>query len=197
MRPPGTLLPSNPMTRTEMTPRKRSHLRSVSRRMAFILFAVGVPLAHCVAPWAISLLSARRGWDTNGPGIWNLVGLLPIALGIAGLVWVAVAFFARAPQRVELRQPAFLLTSGPYAYSRNPMYVTELALWFGWAVFYGSVGLLIGFMIFLTILVSGVRYEERLLDARFGDAYRAYRSNVPRWIGARRHQEPRSSSRSS
>lgn len=180
-----------------LTPRKQSHPRSVSRRMAFILFAVGVPLAHSVAPWAISLLSARRGWDTNGPGIWNLVGLLPIALGIAGLVWIAVAAFARAPQRVELRQPTFLLTSGPYAYSRNPMYVTELALWFGWAVFYGSVGVLIGFMIFLTVLVSGVWYEDRLLDARFGDAYRAYRSNVPRWIGPRSHQEPRSSSRSS
>ena len=71
------------------------------------------------------------------------------------------------------------------------MYVTELALWFGWAVFYGSVGVLIGFMIFLTVLVPSVSYEERVLDARFGDAYRAYRSNVPRWIGARGHQEPR------
>ena len=174
---------------------KRSHPRSVSRRMAFILvFAVGVPLGHGVAPWAISLLSARRGWDASGPGIWNLVGLLPIALGIAGLVWIAVAAFARTPQRVLLPHPAFLLTSGPYAYSRNPMYVTELALWFGWAVFYGSVGVLIGFTIFLTVLVSGVRYEERLLDARFGDAYRAYRSKVPRWIGPRGHQEPRPSS---
>ena len=175
--------------------RKRSHPRSVSRRMAFILvFAVGVPLGHGVAPWAISLLSARRGWDASGPGIWNLVGLLPVALGIVGLVWIAVAAFARTPQRVLSPQPAFLLTSGPYAYSRNPMYVAELALWFGWAVFHGSLGVLIGFMIFLTVLVPGVRYEERLLDARFGDAYRAYRSKVPRWIGPRRHQEPRPSS---
>ena len=116
---------------------------------------------------------------------WNLVGLLPIALGIAGLVWITVAAFARAPQEVELRQPAFLLTSGPYAHARNPMYVTELALWFGWAVFYGSIGVLI--MIFLTVLVPSVWYEERVLDARFGDAYRAYRSNVPRWLGARGH----------
>jgi len=174
---------------------KRSHPRSVSRRMAFILvFAVGVPLGHGVAPWAISLLSARRGWDASGPGIWNLVGLLPVALGIVGLVWIAVAAFARTPQRVLSPQPAFLLTSGPYAYSRNPMYVAELALWFGWAVFHGSLGVLIGFMIFLTVLVPGVRYEERLLDARFGDAYRAYRSKVPRWIGPRGHQEPRPSS---
>jgi protein-S-isoprenylcysteine O-methyltransferase Ste14 len=159
--------------------------------MAFTLvFAVGIPLGHCVAPWAISLLSVRRGWDTSGPGIWNLVGLLPIALGTAGLVWIAGAAFARTPQRVLLSHPAFLLTSGPYAYSRNPMYLTELSLWFGWTVFYGSVGVLIGFMIFLTVLVSVVRYEERLLDARFGDEYRAYRSSVPRWFGRRDHQEP-------
>jgi hypothetical protein len=50
---------------------------------------------------------------------------------------------------------------------------------------------LIGFMTFLTVLVSGVWYEERLPGARFGEAYRAYRSNVSRWIGPRGHQEPR------
>lgn len=77
------------------------------------------------------------------------------------------------------------------------MYVTELALWFGWAVFYGGVGVLIGFTIFVTVLVPSVWYEEPVLDARFGDAYRAYRSNAPRWIGARGRQEPRPPSRSS
>ena len=69
------------------------------------------------------------------------------------------------------------------------MYVAELALWFGWSVFYGSIGVLIGFMIFLTVLVLGVWYEERVLDARFGDAYRAYRNQVPRWLGTRRRHE--------
>jgi len=184
-----------PATPGNVTAKERSHTRSVSRRTAFILvWAVGVPLAHGVAPWAISLLSPRYGWEPIGPGIWNFVGLIPIALGIAGLAWTMVAAFVQTPNRVELRLPAFLLTQGPYAYSRNPMYDSELALWLGWAVFYGSVGVLIGFVILFAVLVPGVRYEERVLDARFGDAYRAYRSRVPRWLGTRRQREPRTSS---
>jgi protein-S-isoprenylcysteine O-methyltransferase Ste14 len=65
------------------------------------------------------------------------------------------------------------------------MYVSELALWLGWAIFYAHVGVLIGFMILFAALVPSVRYEERVLDARFGEAYRTYRSRVPRWLGAR------------
>jgi hypothetical protein len=64
------------------------------------------------------------------------------------------------------------------------MYVSELALWLGWAIFYGHVGVSIGFMILFAALVPSVRYEERVLEARFGEPYRTYRSRVPRWLGA-------------
>ena len=164
---------------------ERSRVRSVSRLTAFILvWAVGVPLGHGVAPWAISLLSSRSGWASTGPSTWNLFGLVPIALGIAGLVWVMIAASIESPSRIELRSAAFLMTRGPYAYSRNPMYVSELALWLGWSVFYGSLGVLVGFLILLAVLVPAARYEERVLEARFGESYRAYRSRVPRWLGA-------------
>ena len=160
-------------TASDVIAEERSHTRSVSRRTAFILvWAVGVPLGHGVGPWAISLLSPRYGWATSGPGIWNSLGLMPIALGIAGLIWIMMVAFVEAPDRVELRQAPFLLTRGPYAYSRNPMYVSELALWLGWAVFYGNFGVLIGFVIFFAVFLPGARYEERALEARFGDAYR-------------------------
>ena len=141
-----------------------------------------MPLAHGVAPWAISLLSPRSGWETSSPGIWNLFGCVPIALGIAGLVWIMVAASVESPERIELRSAAFLVTSGPYAYSRNPMYVSELVLWLGWAVLYGNVGVLIGFAILFAVLVPAARYEERVLEGRFGDAYQRYKARVRRWL---------------
>jgi protein-S-isoprenylcysteine O-methyltransferase Ste14 len=118
---------------------------------------------------------------------------MPIALGIAGLVWIAIVAFGESPTRIELRQASFLLTRGPYAYSRNPMYVSELVLWLGWAVLYGSVGVLIGFAILFALLVPGARYEERVLEARFGDAYSAYRDRVPRWLGTPRQRDSHTS----
>ena len=179
---------------SDVIAKERSHTRSISRRTAFILvWAVGVPLGHGVGPWAISRLSPRYGWETSGPGIWNSLGLMPIALGIAGLIWIMMVAFAESPKKIELRQAAFLLTRGPYTYSRNPMYVSELALWLGWAVFYGNISVLIGSVILFAVLVPGARYEERVLEARFGDAYRAYRGRVPRWLGPRRPREPHTS----
>jgi protein-S-isoprenylcysteine O-methyltransferase Ste14 len=179
--------PRNPRVVTAKQPRTRS----VSRLTAFILvWALGVPLAHGVAPWAISQLSRRYGWESSSPGTWNVLGLVPIALGIGGLAWIMIAAFRESPKRIELRAAAFLTTRGPYAFSRNPMYVSELTLWLGWAVFYGNVAVLIGFAIVFVALVASARYEERVLEARFGDAYRAYKSTIPRWLGTRRRLRP-------
>lgn len=48
-----------------------------------------VPMALAVwegLPWAISLLTPRYGWTDGRPGFWNLVGLVPVLLGSAGLL---------------------------------------------------------------------------------------------------------------
>ena len=34
--------------------------------------------------------------------------------------------------------PPFLMATGPYAYTRNPMYLAELALWLGWAILFAA-----------------------------------------------------------
>ena len=57
--------------------------------------------------------------------------------------------------------------------------------------FYGSVAVLIVLVAFFAVLVVAVRYEERVLTARCGEAYRAYTNSVPRWLGTRRRRDPR------
>jgi hypothetical protein len=109
--------PRNPRAVTAKPPRTHT----VSRLTAFVVvWALGVPLAHGVAPWAISQLSRRYGWESVGPGPWNFLGLVPIALGIGGLAWIMIAASRESPKRIELRAAAFLMTRGPYALSRNP-----------------------------------------------------------------------------
>src|SRR6266404_9462235 len=68
----------------------------------------------------------------------------------------------------------YLLRRGPYAFTRNPMYVGALTLWLGWTLFYGSIAVAIGCLVLWLVMATLVRSEERRLEARFGDAYREY-----------------------
>jgi protein-S-isoprenylcysteine O-methyltransferase Ste14 len=140
-----------------------------------------------VLPWAISLLGSWYGWADGSPAVWNLLGLVQVAVGLMGLLWLTIngyAHYTQVPERVELNwEPKVLMTRGPYAYSRHPMYVTELALWLGWAVLYGSWIVLAGFVALWVVASILAPREERALEARFGEAYRRYRGHVPRWLG--------------
>jgi protein-S-isoprenylcysteine O-methyltransferase Ste14 len=107
----------------------------------------------------------------------------------ACLVWVLVAGLAQTPKRVAVEWNApSLLTHGPYAFTRNPMYVAELGLRLGWVLFYGSLVVLAGFCVLWAVVsVVALPREERALEARFGERYVRYNSTVPRWLGRMRH----------
>jgi protein-S-isoprenylcysteine O-methyltransferase Ste14 len=159
----------------------------IPRRLAFVLAPPLFLVAHGVLPWAISLLGPWYGWTDGSPAVWNLFGLVPVAVGVMVLVWLTVvgyAHIAQVPEWVELNwEPKLLITRGSYAYSRHPMYLAELGLWLGWAVLYGSIIVLAGFVVLCVVVSILAPREERALEAKFGEAYRQYRARVPRWLG--------------
>jgi protein-S-isoprenylcysteine O-methyltransferase Ste14 len=151
-----------------------------------MLFVAG-PIVYGAGPWVISWLAPRYGWAAGYPGPWNLIGLVPVAVGIAGLIWCVALHVAQSPEGMEMAlAQGYLLTRGPYALSRHPTYLSILTLLFGWVIFYGSVAVFIAFVagcVFFTCAAAG---EERALKARFGEAYLAYKNKVPRWFGKTR-----------
>jgi hypothetical protein len=76
-----------------------------------------------------------------------------------------------------------LIATGPFSLIRNPLYVGNILLWTGFA-FSARLPWLVPFVLGLLVLEyhAIVRWEERLLEARLGDRYRAYASQVPRWV---------------
>jgi protein-S-isoprenylcysteine O-methyltransferase Ste14 len=105
--------------------------------------------------------------------------------GLLCLLWCIALHFWRSPRTVEAAAaaPAYLMTEGPYRWSRNPMYVAGMAMWAGWAVFYGSVAVLVSGLVWWSgVIVVAVPYEERQLRARWGASYAHYTSAVPRWL---------------
>jgi protein-S-isoprenylcysteine O-methyltransferase Ste14 len=159
-------------------PAKRA---SIPWWMAFVVALI----VYNVGSWAISLLTPRYGWAAGSPGLWNLLGLIPVVVGTIGLLWTMVLHFAQSPEGVEMAlAKSYLLRHGPYNFTRNPMFLADLALVFGWALFYGSVILFIGFLAACALFnFVAVPLEERALEVRFGDAYREYKNKVPRWFG--------------
>ncbi len=192
------------MSTPEVPASKRSHRTRISRRMLFIfgVFVVSVvyPFAFGVLPWLLSLLTPRFGWTEHVPAAWNILGLFPVvavALGLACYLRVGFALFSKLPPVLELdvgerlltATPRVLITHGPFAWSRNLTYLAGMFIWLGWAIFYGSVVMLILTVVGWTFFnYFKVPREERALEARFGEAYRDYRRRVPRWIGTIRRE---------
>ncbi len=156
----------------------------IPRWASAVVWWVGVPLVHGGLPWAVSRLGAYHGWTEGRPAPWNLLGLIPVAAGAACLAWVSVAHLSKTREGVEVAlSTRYLVLGGPYAWTRNPMYVAEIALWLGWASLFGSLPVLAGAVALWAVMSFVVLpWEERALAERFGESYLAYKKSVPRWL---------------
>lgn len=152
--------------------------------------ALGLLLFHGALPFGLSSLSSRHGWSAGYLAAWNWLGLLPVAGGMVVIVWIIVLHSVEAPKhgwRIEptpFEPPQYLIVSGPYRYSRNPIFLSHFAIWSGWALFYGSVAVLLGVLVLWVVMTFViVPYEERGLTRALGEPYRQYQSQVARWFG--------------
>ena len=76
-----------------------------------------------------------------------------------------------------------LVTSGVYRWTRNPIYLGDLAFVAGLAVAVSSAWYLVATLLLFVLLHYGVvRREERYLSQRFGSDYDDYRRRVRRWV---------------
>lgn len=119
-------------------------------------------------------------WPWGLPGSRRLHRLLGFSLITSGTSVVIRS--VAAARSIEVDDPQRLLTSGPFAVVRNPMYV-------GWALLHLGSALVAGSGWILAVLPPAalrvhreVRAEERALEARFGDEFRRYRSSVGRYL---------------
>ena len=146
------------------------------------LFTLLVPGTVVVlVPYLLLADASLDAVDFLGKG---LLGLPLLMLG-AGLYIRCAYEFAWSGRGTPLPidPPIQLVMSGPYRYSRNPMYVGVLAILAGEALLYSDLRLLL-FLLAMTVLFNIVilGYEERALGRQFGEAYARYCGDVRRWI---------------
>ncbi len=109
-----------------------------------------------------------------------------IALAAAGALlglWGILTFAMAKTTPIPHKAVSTLVLHGPYRFSRNPMYVGLTAVYLGLALALNRFWPLALLPIVFAILIAAVvRPEERYLESRFGEDYRAYRARVRRFL---------------
>jgi protein-S-isoprenylcysteine O-methyltransferase Ste14 len=123
-----------------------------------------------------------HGAGSNSNLWWIAAGVL---IGSGVLLMIAgIMNFTRASTPVPTRLPTTaLVTSGIHGIMRNPIYVAMFLIYLGIAAAANNLWIVILVVPLALIIRYGVvAREEAYLEGKFGDAYRAYKSRVRRWI---------------
>jgi protein-S-isoprenylcysteine O-methyltransferase Ste14 len=124
--------------------------------------------------WPVRLLPASFGMP---------LGVVLVLLA-CGLFVSSVRTFRKAGTPVPGNRPTTsIVRAGPYAFSRNPIYVAFTLFQVGLAAWLNSAGLLIMVLPALALMALVViPREERYLEARFPSEYVPYKRAVRRWL---------------
>ena len=141
--------------------------------------SVAAPLVAVALEWLVPL-------DILPP-VGSLTVLVPgvLLLGVAGALAVTGSrAFNAAGTNVDPREPALaLVRTGPYQFTRNPMYLGMVILQLGLALTFSLDWALFGAVCVWAVLHFGVVLrEEAYLSAGFGEAYSSYLAQTRRWL---------------
>lgn len=137
----------------------------------------------------VGMLVEDSSWIGNAQAWpWVMGGALVVIMyGVGIRFWATI--------HIGGRKSATVVDTGPYAWSRNPLYLGSLACVLGIGALSGSViASLVGLVALATIYGLTIRHEEQRLLATLGEAYREYMKRVPRFM-ARGVSAPKSSNR--
>lgn len=113
-----------------------------------------------------------------------------VAAGLAGLglaiILMSVREFIKVSTTVnpiKIDEASALVTSGPFTFTRNPMYLGMLLIVTGVAVWLGQLSGLIALPLFVAYITRfQIRPEEAVMRQKFGEAFVTYASQTRRWI---------------
>jgi protein-S-isoprenylcysteine O-methyltransferase Ste14 len=138
----------------------------------FVLCIVSMVLLHFLFPIWVLIPEPYRlfggafmvlgGWlSSRGANMFKRVGTTEMTFG----------------------EPALLVTEDIYKITRNPMYLGFALMLFGLATVLGSISPFMLVIAFITVTdLWYIRFEERVLEKKFGETYLAYKASVRRWL---------------
>jgi protein-S-isoprenylcysteine O-methyltransferase Ste14 len=133
----------------------------------------------------LTALGAAAHVALGGPVLLRLpwLGAALLVAGTALAVWGRRTFSAAGTTVKPFERTERLVESGPFRFTRNPMYLGLVAMIAGVALLLGTPApWLAALALALLLHFRFIRNEERALAASLGEPYAAYRRRVRRWI---------------
>lgn len=113
----------------------------------------------------------------------TVAGSAVLIIGFLLRVWATLYFYQNQMKVISLSPQRMLITSGPYRFSRNPLYLGgNVLVFFGAALVFGSPAAVFITIIHLPFIELFIRREERQLARDFGAEWLEYRGRVRRWL---------------
>ncbi len=142
---------------------------------SFFVYYVVIPCLLLGSTWLIRLVILEPpinfGWIN-----W-MVGLVILAPNLAISVWSILTLYKEG---FPIAATQKLVTTGPYAHSRNPLVVSTFSVYWGVGIIIGSlVFIILTSFFFLVMVVVIALFEEKSLERRFGREYLLYRQKTP------------------
>jgi len=111
-------------------------------------------------------------------GPWTTLRVVGLIVALPSLILLFIARFHLGRSFSVTPQARKLVTTGLYLKIRNPMYVFSFLLVFGFLLALQEPYLLLLLLVLLPIQIMRAHQEARVLEQKFGDAYREYRSKT-------------------
>jgi len=114
---------------------------------------------------------------------FNMVGIIVVFASMILIMWAILIFKKNETTLLHHDKPSVLVTSGPYRFSRNPIYLGLSLGTLGIAIFIGTIAVFFAPLAFaLTINWAYIPQEEKKLEQIFGKTFTDYKNHVRRWL---------------
>jgi len=114
---------------------------------------------------------------------WRYLGIIFLVLGFSLGLGSGLYFRRLGTNPRPGAKATLIVTTGPFKYTRNPMYLGLTTMLIGTAILLGTFSPVLVIPIFFILVQSQfVLREEKLMEQWFGQAYLEYKKKTPRWL---------------
>lgn len=143
-----------------------------------IVLVGGIAIAVALGIWAPAPWPEGMASD-----ILNGVGVIFAAVAIALYVLSGREMSRRETAIMPTKAANHLVTTGPFAFTRNPIYLANVVLLLGLGMAFSNLWMMaMGFVVGFAERKLAIEREEAHLEHRFGKAFRDYKRKVRRWL---------------